>query len=489
MQEENRFEYTVRTCDCDDTQALENILNEMSIEGWDLYSLNEVENDEGEYQYLCIFSREAENIHEFEDEYIVDSGDFKSRMKKLLHKKEDLYEECRFLQRHIKEKNQKIKDIKNSLDLNPEAEDRELLNKEISEKINELNLLKSKFSELLSPSGMYKRISQDILTIVVSYELSELIDNEKDGDLIAESVRLRQKLTDKLGYIIPGIHFVISDEMNENEYNIKVRNLKTLSGVVYPKHRRFFIGQSNLQTPPEGAIEDIDELNEQRVFWVEEEKTKDFWEGGMTPSQVITSHLEIIVRKYVEDIISYEDILNYISLLEQEKSFLADNLTNEGISLGDLRYIFANLIREKVSVKDIVFIFERLNDLSEYGHDNEKLLKELRLLLKKHICSDIADINNTIYAVIAPKQYKKVLCDLLKASIEKKCIEESVELEKFVKYITNTLQNQEYDASSTAVICESEYRKPLFNFLDRIIPGINVLSEEEIAEEFTVHEI
>ena len=49
----------------------------------------------------------------------------------------------------------------------------------------------------------------------------------------------------------------------------------------------------------------------------------------------------------------------------------------KAISIGDLRYIFANLIKEKISVKDIVFIFEKLNDLSEQDYDNDKLLEKL----------------------------------------------------------------------------------------------------------------
>lgn len=240
MYEENKYKYTVRTCPCEDSQALEDMLNEMSITGWQLYSLNEVETEEGDYHYLCIFNREADEDYEFEDDYIVNAGDFKTRMKRLMHKKDDLYKECRFLQQDLKEKNQKIRQIKNLLDTNSEEIDRDGLNKEISERINELNTIKSKFSELLLPSNMYRRINQDLLTITVSYELSELIDNEKDGDLIAESVRLRQKLTDSLGFVLPRIHFMTSDEINENEYRINIRNLRALTSTVYLGCRRFF---------------------------------------------------------------------------------------------------------------------------------------------------------------------------------------------------------------------------------------------------------
>ena len=489
MYEDARFEYTVRSCDCEDIQTLENILNEMSMGGWDLYSLNEVETEEGDYQYLCIFYKKAEGSFEFEDDNIVDTGDFKTRMKKLLHKKEDLYEECRFLQQSIREKNQKILGIKNSLDSNIGEEERGKLNKEISDRMNELNILKSKFAELLFPSNMYSRISQDFLTIAVSYELSELIENEKDGDLIAESVRLRQKTTDTLGYVIPQIHFVISDEMSENEYKIKVRNLKAASGIIYPKHRRFFIGQSNIQSVPEGAIEDVDIINGQKTFWLAEDKTKDFWESGMTPSQVIIRHLEVIVRRYVDDLLSYNDVLNYIALLGEKSSFLADDLAETSISLGDLRYIFASLIKENVSVKDIIFIFEKLNDLSEHNYDNEKLLEEMRILLKKQICSQIADSNNIIYAITVPKQYKKLLSAFKNAGGIKNQFNESGEVEKFVKYVTEAILNHEYNAPAIALICEPEYRKTLFNLFKRIVPDLAVISEDEISEEFNIQEI
>ncbi len=486
MQDKARFEYTVRSCDIDDIQELESILNEMSLEGWELYSLNEVETEEGDYSYLCIFSREKEEFHEFEDDYIVDSGDFKTRMKKLLRKKEDLYEECRFLQREIREQSQKIMQIKQSLDSNPEETTREELNKNLSEKINELNILKSKFSEILSPSNMYTRINQDLITIAVSYEHSELVDNEKNGDLIAESVRLRQKLTDELGYVIPRVHFVISEEMNENEYKIKIRNLTAVSGIAYSNHRRFFMGESNIHSLPEQAVEDTDPVSGQEVFWLKEDKTRDFWERGMTPSQVITSHLETVVLKYAEEIIGYENILNYIALLEEEKSFLADDLIHGGLSLGDLRYIFANLIKERVSVKDITYIFERLNDLSKHEYEAGELLKELRIRLARQICSQIADSNNVIYAITLPEQYKKLLKNISASGNKYKS---SGETEKFIKHVSGLIQTNDYNTSQIAFITDPEYRQAAFFVLQDIGQVIPVISYDEVSEEFSIQEI
>lgn len=462
MYEENRYEYTVRTVPADDSQGLEDLLNDMAEEGWELYSLNEAEDEEGEYQHLCIFTREANGRFGHEDEYIVDAGDFKTTMKRLLSKKDDMYKECRYLQQQIKEKNVQIREVKDKLDADEDM-DREALNKEVSDRMSELNTLKNKFSELLAPSGMYSRISQDLLTIVVSYELAELIDSEKDGDLIAESVKLRQKLTDRFGFVIPRVHFAMSDEMDENEYAIKVRNLQTVSGLVYPGCRRFFLGQSSLDNIPEEGVEDIDPVTGQRGFWLEESKTKDFWDSGLTPSQVIISHLEFVVLKYVDELLSYRDVLNYIGLLEEGNGFLVEDLLQKNISIGDLRYIFANLIRERVSVKDVVYIFEKLNDVSKSENNKDKLLEDLRCCLKRQICTSIADENNNICAIKVPKRYKK---------------------EDLIKYVSDLHQK----TRANVLISEPRQRRELFNLFENIMPDIVVISENEITEEFNLEE-
>ena len=61
MFKNKKMQYIIKTCASEDTQALQNLLNEMSMNGWELYTINEVEIEEDEYQYNCIFMKEAED--------------------------------------------------------------------------------------------------------------------------------------------------------------------------------------------------------------------------------------------------------------------------------------------------------------------------------------------------------------------------------------------------------------------------------------------
>lgn len=484
MFDESRFEYVVKSCPSEDTEGLEELLNAMSVEGWELYSMNEAEGEEG-FQYNCIFSRQASDS-DGEDDDIAQVGHFKSRMEKLFHYKDDPYEKAKSLQEQLRQKNERINEIKQLLDSNSIDIDRESLNQEISEKLTERNSLKNKFNEILSPVNMYERISQDVLTVVVSEELVDLIDTEKNGELILESVKLRQALTDRLGYVIPAIRFISSDEMAENQYRINVRKLKALSGIAYPLYRMFVPGQANIEKKPRGAIDSIDPVTGQKVFWIEAGKTKSFWEKGLTTSQVITNHLEFIVCKYVEEILSYGEIINYISLLGEENLFLAEELLPDTISLGDLRYIFAKLIREKVSVKDIVFVFEKLNDLTKPQSNNDQLVDNLRILMARQICSDIADSNNYIYGIIPTIDQNAKFKKALDKKNKGKYFVQNHDIKEFVKFVCEKVKNSEYDISNIAIIVKPELRLPVFYLFEQVITELRVLSEDEIADEFTV---
>ena len=60
MFKSNKMQYIIRSCSSENIQELQNLLNEMSMNGWELYSMNEVETDEG-FKYNCIFMSELKS--------------------------------------------------------------------------------------------------------------------------------------------------------------------------------------------------------------------------------------------------------------------------------------------------------------------------------------------------------------------------------------------------------------------------------------------
>lgn len=487
MFESTKHEYSVKTCPTSEPEELEVLLNEMADDNWDLFMMNEAESKDGDIQYNCIFVREYKELIQEEQPEIFEAGDFKTRMEKMMSPSEEPYQQCKETQDKINRKHTEIDGIKQSLESTSDPDERENLNEELSENLEEYELLKTEFSEIINPIRMYERIAQDKLALVISEELLDIADPKKNGDLIAETVNLRQKLTDELGYVIPAIKFSSSDTLEANEYNIYIRGVNAVSGFAYHGHLRFRYGQNNITRKPKDAIEDVDPLTGESVFWLETAKTKDFWEAGQTPSQVISEHLAKITVKLAEDLMDYNDVARYMEIAGSSNLYLLEHLFPDKMTLGDLKYIFSNLIRENVSVKDVVFIFEKINDYIDYTKEKDILLQKIRIALAKQICQSITDENGNIYGIYISKEECEKLEELLDTEADKFYFPPNdPKVKKLVKRISDVVKDAENDITNTAIICHPGIRTEIFDLIDNSLPGISVLSYEEAANKCNI---
>lgn len=482
MIENIKNEYCVKTCPVNEPQELEQLLNEMAEQGWDIYTLHEAESKDGDFVYNCIFLREYQEFIQTESTEILDVSDFKTRMEKMMISSEEPYQQCKEIQLKISEKDKEIEKIKHQLENATDSKKRDKLNEDLSEILEEMDELKDELTITMSPFKMYERIGQDKIAIVLSDELLQLADPKTGGQLISETVGLRQKLTDELGYIMPSIKFTNTETLEANEYRLDIRGYKALTGTVYLGHVRLSPEQANLTRKPKDAIEDTDPLTGERVFWLKEEKTKDFWEKGLTPAEVIAKHLEILVIKQADELIDYSDITRYMEIAGLQNLYLIEHLIPQLLSLGDLKYILGNLIRERVSIRDVVFIFEKLNDFIGETKDKEELLKRTRKAMAKQICQSITDENGNIYALTISKEESEKLENQLEASTERFYFSaEDAKIKKLIKKITEAVKNSDYNISNIAVLCHSGIRAELFDLLEKFIPNATVLSYEETA--------
>ena len=216
MFKNNKMQYVIRTCSSENVQELQNLLNEMAMNGWELYSMNEVEAEDG-YKFNCIFMSEAKNETGSDEGDVINISTFKSQMEKMLSPKLSPYESCVDIQSKIKLQQQKISKIKKELEGEPPASiNRKKLNDKISAGLKELDDLKAELAKTTSPDVMFARLHEEKLTISLSEELLPYVDSENDSEeetLLAATVKTRLKLTDELGYVMPKIIFKDDEDL------------------------------------------------------------------------------------------------------------------------------------------------------------------------------------------------------------------------------------------------------------------------------------
>ncbi|MCD8377853.1 MAG: flagellar biosynthesis protein FlhA [Candidatus Gastranaerophilales bacterium] len=378
------LEYVIREVPTEDRQELQDLLNEMSSQGWDLYTLHEVETEEDEFMYSCIFMREkmASDEEEVFDK-VVNIKNFKAQMEKMLSNQLTPYETCKDITAKIRDQKARVANIKSEIE-KVDWSDRGALNEQMSGALRRLDELKQSLVKEISPGIMYSRIGEEKFTINLSEELIDFVSPDNKNDLLSETVKSRQKLTDELGYVIPRMVFQDDDTLAPYEFSIKVHNLEVYKSTAVPDHTAFFKDDVKLSRKPSGVISVRDNITGKDIWWIDSNQAADFWADGFTPVEYIARAIEFVSVKYVSELLDYSDINRYVSLVEQRNPFVINNIIPDFISLSELKYILINLIRERISIKDIDYIFEKINDFSDEP-SKDGLLDRIRLSLSKHI--------------------------------------------------------------------------------------------------------
>lgn len=113
-----QIRYSIKSVPSDDPQALENLLNTMASAGWDLYTMQEIEGDDG-FVFNCIFTSDRKPNKQDDD--IINIKSFRSQMEKILYNSLSPYLSCKEIQEKIKHQRKKIQEIKTELEKETEV--------------------------------------------------------------------------------------------------------------------------------------------------------------------------------------------------------------------------------------------------------------------------------------------------------------------------------------------------------------------------------
>ncbi len=369
-----------------------------------------------------------------------------------------------------------------------------LVNADVQSQLGQLENVKQNMQELVNPNRMYERLGVDVLSLQVGAGLLCIADPDQDGQLLAKIAALRQRTTDELGYIIPNIRIMDSSALESEEYLISIRGNTVATGFVYPKKYMVLADQWDAvrKNVPEDAIIGVDPTYQTQAYWISEEdaqKTREVL--AVSATDVIITHLQESVRKYVDDVMTKTDVLKLMELVRSQDPTLVNDLVPAIISTSDLRKIFVNLIKEKVSIKDIMFIFERLCDYARFSKEPDILSERLRAALGRQICLTNVQEDRVLYALTLSPEWEKTLDDSCqRTELGTMFLLNPMQVQELIEATAHTLMMAHQNIGRQPVIlCSPRIRLPLYQLLERHIPTIVVISYSELITDIKVEAI
>ena len=361
--------------------------------------------------------------------------------------------------------------------------------------------LMSVFIAFIAPLGLalYWFVSNLLMIIEklfmqVGTGLLEIADPEQDGMLLPKIAALRQRVTDELGYIIPNIRIMDSSAIGANEYMISVRGNTVAVGTVYPKKSMVIADQWDAlgKEVPKDAIIGVDPTYQTQAYWMDTNFLKEQKDVTAVDSvDVIITHLQDCVRKYVDEIMTKTDVLKLMELVKSQDPTLVNDLVPTIISTSDLRKIFVNLIREKVSIKDIIYIFERLCDYARFSKEPDILSERLRAALGRQICLANCTKDKILYALTLSPEWEKTLDDSCqRTELGTMFLLNPLQVQELIESAASTLIRAHQSINVQPVIlCSPRIRLPLYQLLERHIPTIVVISYSELITDIRVEAV
>ena len=369
-----------------------------------------------------------------------------------------------------------------------------LVNQDVQSQLNQLEGVRQNMQDLVNPNRMYERLGVDVLSLQVGSGLLAIADPDQEGQLLPKIAALRQRVTDELGYIIPNIRIMDSSALDANEYLISIRGNTVATGLVYPGKNMVIADQwdSLGKDVPKDAIIGVDPTYQTQAYWLDPTAVDPNDKITAVDSvDVIVTHLQEAVRKYVDEVMTKTDVLKLMELVKSQDPTLVNDLVPTIISTSDLRKIFVNLIREKVSIKDIIFIFERLCDYARFSKEPDILSERLRAALGRQICLSNSNADKILYALTLSSEWEKTLDDSCqRTELGTMFLLNPIQVQELIESSASTLMRAHQNIGKQPVIlCSPRIRLPLYQLLERHIPTIVVISYSELITDIRVEAV
>ncbi|WP_035268356.1 flagellar biosynthesis protein FlhA [Desulfitibacter alkalitolerans] len=344
--------------------------------------------------------------------------------------------------------------------------------------------------ETKEPENVLSLMQVDTLEIEIGYNLIPLTDEGQQGDLLDRLSAVRRQCARELGIYVKPIRIRDNLQLEANSYRFKIRGNEIASGQILP-------GYYLAMSPGDESMEVNGIATTEPTFglpawWVNEEVKEQVEMQGFTvvdSATVLITHLTEFIKSHAHELLGRQEVKELIELVQETNPAAIEGLVPDALSLGEVQKVLQNLLAERIPIRDMVTIFETLANRSAVSKDLDYLTESIRAVLARTISKTYAPEGKLIVVTIElalEERVKKSIqqtADGVYPALSPEVTEHIyLQLEKYVEdFALLGLQ--------PVVLCSSRIRMALRRLTERFMPGLVVLSLNELIPELDVEAI
>ncbi len=344
---------------------------------------------------------------------------------------------------------------------------------------------------MVSPVETPETIANDMrvepLELEIAYDLIDLVDPERGGDLLDRVRALRRKLALELGIVIPLVRTRDNLELPAHTYAIRVHGVELGRGEAPPGHVLVLGDSVNL--PGLATREPVFGLP---ATWVPMEFRHQAEISGGTVvdrASVITTHLAEIARRNAGRLLSRQDVKMLVELVKESDPVVVDELNASNTSAGEVQRVLQALLDEGVAIRDLVRIFEVISERARVTKDTEHIVEAVRAALGPAISASYAREGRLPVLTLEPL-IEHSLAEALRPSENGTYLALDPNVaEALAMAVARDAEAAEQRGIEAVLVCAGQLRPALRRLLRAAAPRLPVLAYTELGSQLELDTI
>jgi len=324
----------------------------------------------------------------------------------------------------------------------------------------------------------------DVIGLEVGYRLIPLVDQSQGGELLNRIKGVRKKLSQELGFLVPPVHIRDNLELDPNAYRITLMGVST--GESELKHGdELAINPGQVFGPIKG-VETKDPAFGLDAVWIKPDQKDEAQSLGYTvvdSATVVATHISQLLTNSAALLLGHEEVQNLLDMLAKSHPRLVEGLVPDVLPLTAIVKVLQNLLNEGVAIRDMRSIVQTLVEYGPRSQDSDVLTAAVRISLRRLIVQDAVGMSSEIPVItLAPELEQMLHQSLQNAGDEGAGIEPGL-AERLQVSLTQAHQNQEMAGEPSILLTSGMLRTVLSRFVKYTIPGLRVMSYQEVPDE------
>ncbi|MGK5172004.1 flagellar biosynthesis protein FlhA [Geodermatophilus sp. CPCC 205761] len=332
-----------------------------------------------------------------------------------------------------------------------------------------------------SPEAIAEKMRVDPLELEVAFDLVDLVDSARGGDLLDRVKALRRKVAMDTGLVIPLVRTRDNLDLPSSQYVIWLNGVPAAKGIS-PAGTVLAIGDALDGLPGKATREPVFGLP---AKWVPVELQRQAEMAGATVvdrSSVITTHLAEVVRQHAAELLGREDVRVLVEMVRRTHPVVVEELTPTLLTLGEIQRVLHGLLEENVSIRDLVRIFEALSVRAKISTDVDGLVEAARAALGSAISHPYVTPDERLHVLTLDPAFEQRLLESVRQSEGGQVLAlDAGTVDALVNGCTGLLGDAERLGLSPVLVCSPQVRAALSRLMRQILPRLPVISYTEVS--------